>query len=755
MFYFCCLNTPFMRLKSVKNIALYSIFILGFTSLAYADAKKWEVKLGGRYDDKVNYAVQTSDGGYIFAGYTESKGKGGKDAWLVKISQTGQVVFDKTFGEQKDDIFHGIAEDPAGGFVAVGRKQNPLTGYVDAWIVGISDKGEELWSRTYSGSEFACAYRVRYIFSDKSFVVLASRDEKGDHDMNIWMMKINRRGQMLSQGISRKRFLNDEGVSMAPAPDDATVVAGYVEDKYNLKNLYIVKFDKRGNEVWAHEYGGAKNDYATGVTALSGERFFVSGVAYSKGSGDADGWGILVDRNGRLLAENTFGGSSADYANSLAEAGGGYILAGKTKSLGPGGYSNWIVKLCPEIKMEWQHCYGDKANQEIACIVRPESTDDLVVFSNWADEITGHCSVVATKWGPGIKEAAQNTPAAPALAQESANISIISPMVRRGFKTLVSESTVEIKGRVSSDAGLASVYVNGKAAMLQPNGEFMVQSALNIGTNSIRVEAKETNGKLHVREFSIDRAADAKSDEDFDFRAIAGRYYALLIGVESYMDDAINNLDRPIADAQMLYNTLTTHYTFDKENVLILKNPTRAEIIIALDNLSSKITQNDNLLIFFAGHGYWDQERRQGYWLPADAQKANTANWLRNSTIRDYVSSMPSKHTLLIADACFSGGIFRTRSAFTSSDKAISSIYALPSRKAMTSGTLVEVPDQSVFIEFFNKRLIDNSKEYIASEELFTQFRTAVINNSPTVPLYGTIQDTGDEGGEFIFIKRR
>jgi hypothetical protein len=125
-----------------------------------------------------------------------------------------------------------------------------------------------------------------------------------------------------------------------------------------------------------------------------------------------------------------------------------------------------------------------------------------------------------------------------------------------------------------------------------------------------------------------------------------------------------------------------------------------------------------------------------------------------NSTIQDYISSIASKHTLLIADACFSGSIFKTRKAFTDAPPSIEKLYELPSRKGMTSGTMTVVPDKSVFLEFLNKRLIENQEHYLSSQQLFTSFREAVMNNSPNTPQYGTIQNAGDEGGDFIFIRK-
>ncbi len=419
---------------------------------------------------------------------------------------------------------------------------------------------------------------------------------------------------------------------------------------------------------------------------------------------------------------------------------------------------NWIVRIDESLNLIWDYTFGSVAFDELTTILWSEQSKAYIAIGNYTKQGSDKTSVVVFKINEEINIESNRDPKSAAsfgLANSPA-ITISSPMVRRGFKTIVSENMTTIKGSVSAPSGLESVLVNGKEAMLAEGGGFTVQIALQSGSNIISVKAIEKNGAEYKKDFTIDKAVDASTGENADINIISGKYYALLIGIEDYKDESINDLERPIDDATMLFNSLTTYYSFDPENVHLLKNPGRTELIVALDEMSKKVTANDNLLIFYAGHGYWDADKNLGYWLPADASKANTANWVANSTIRDYVSSIKSKHTLLIADACFSGGIFKTRAALNnSSDKAISMLYGMNSRKAMTSGTLTEVPDQSVFVEYLNKRLVNNEKQYLPSEELFSQFRMAVINNSPNVPQYGTIKDSGDEGGEFIFVKKK
>jgi Caspase domain/Glucodextranase, domain B len=345
-------------------------------------------------------------------------------------------------------------------------------------------------------------------------------------------------------------------------------------------------------------------------------------------------------------------------------------------------------------------------------------------------------------------------------------VSFTKPILQKEKAAYVNSEAIIVQGKVSDENGVFELTINGMDANLEDNGDFKTDVYLVEGRNNVFVRAVDKFNNTSEETYAIVYRNPNKRDQRqtginkndpsvLDEETVKdGKYYALLIGVSEYPDPQIMNLDQPSIDAQKLYNTLTTKYTFEKENVKLLKSPTREEIIAELDRLNRVITEDDNLLVFYAGHGYWDSQDEVGYWLPSDAKKINTANWMRNTTIRDYLRTVKTKHTILIADACFSGGIFKTRKAFADAPKSIQKLYEVPSRKAMTSGSLKEVPDKSVFLLYLDKRLSENTQAYISAEELFSSFKIAVLNNSPNVPQYGEIKDTGDEGGDFIFIKR-
>jgi hypothetical protein len=265
---------------------------------------------------------------------------------------------------------------------------------------------------------------------------------------------------------------------------------------------------------------------------------------------------------------------------------------------------------------------------------------------------------------------------------------------------------------------------------------------LSLGANQVKVEAITVSGKK--LESSLEIVYDIST----------AKYYALVIAVQEYDDPNISDLDNPVRDASRFIEIIETEYNFQKENVKFLENPTKAEIIGTLHRMRDSVTNEDNLLIYYAGHGHYDEQMETGYWLPRDANLENPVDWLPNTDLTNYLNVLKTKHTLLIADACFSGGIFKSRSAFNNA-LAVEKLYKLNSRKALTSGAKSEVvPDESQFVKYLIKRLEENTKKYLPSEQLYTSLKDAVMNNSNAVPQYGTIQNVGDEGGDFIFIRK-
>ena len=335
---------------------------------------------------------------------------------------------------------------------------------------------------------------------------------------------------------------------------------------------------------------------------------------------------------------------------------------------------------------------------------------------------------------------------------------IVAPIVERGFK-IVKTKRIIVRGKATDKDGIYEIIINGIDATISDDGTFTANVPLKIGTNELIVTATDLKQASSTKRFTIKRKSPdvvdpiiVKKEKKIDTGF--GQYYALLIGVSDYGDGAITDLaGLPTKDARDLGNVLINKYSFKKENVVILNNSPKAnDIIKEFSKLKKRITNKDNVLIFYAGHGIYDEVSQVGHWLPSDADMEYELNLISNSQVVDFLKSIQSKHTLLISDACFSGSIFKTRS-FEKSPKSIQKKYELTSRKAITSGTLKTVPNKSMFLKYLLKRLEDNTNQYLSARQLFNRIEEPVMNNSPNTPQYGTIYGIGDEGGDFIFIK--
>ncbi|OFY62460.1 MAG: hypothetical protein A2V64_11515 [Bacteroidetes bacterium RBG_13_43_22] len=240
-----------------------------------------------------------------------------------------------------------------------------------------------------------------------------------------------------------------------------------------------------------------------------------------------------------------------------------------------------------------------------------------------------------------------------------------------------------------------------------------------------------------------------------------GNYYALIIGIDNYSEQW-SPLKNAVSDAKAINQILRSRYKFDNIKELYNEQATRLNIIKELEWLVENVQPTDNLLIYYSGHGEFNQALNKGYWVPVDAKAASTSYYISNSDIQTFLGGIKSKHTLLISDACFSGDIFRGSTVsipFEESDKYYARVNSVSSRKALTSGGIEPVLDggregHSVFAYYLLKALDSNSRQYFDASQLFDNIKIPVINNSDQSPQFNAIKNAGDEGGQFIFLKK-
>lgn len=244
-----------------------------------------------------------------------------------------------------------------------------------------------------------------------------------------------------------------------------------------------------------------------------------------------------------------------------------------------------------------------------------------------------------------------------------------------------------------------------------------------------------------------------------------GVYRALIIGNNHYRDKHGHwrPLKSAVTDAHAVKNLLQTRYGF--ADVELLENATRRDVLIALDELSKRAMSEDNVLVYYAGHGFIDEDTQKGFWVPVDAEGTDQTTFLRNSTIRDELTTIASrvKHTLLLSDSCFSGSLLRNETRgiapVADSDAYYKKVADKKSVQIMTAGGVEYVDDSyrdsghSPFTYFLLSELENNDKPMLTVSELSNSVKKAVANNVDQVPENGVLLGAGDELGEFIFIK--
>ncbi len=362
-------------------------------------------------------------------------------------------------------------------------------------------------------------------------------------------------------------------------------------------------------------------------------------------------------------------------------------------------------------------------------------------------------------------------------------IEIIDPPLRpqRGSLMVVTRGLVEARtvvGKIHAPAGVLAFLVNDQDFTPEPDGTFKLKVPLNGKETPVHLTAIDRRSRRTKLEFVIFQdvkegapvpiKADQTTEEGQRLaavlpREIFGGYYALIIGNNAYRH--LPRLDTPIQDAKALAKVLSERYGFQTK---LLLDATRYDILKALNEYRKTLTEKDNLLIYYAGHGTLEKVTERGFWLPVDAELENTANWVSNQDITDLLRIISAAHVMVIADSCYSGALTRSSVArleagMTPEKKAewIKLVLKAKSRMALTSGGLNPVLDgggggHSVFAKALIQAL-ERNHDILESFRLYTEVSALVADAARQqdfhqVPEFSPIRYAGHEAGEFFFV---
>lgn len=261
------------------------------TKLDAAGNVEWDKKFGlPGYHPQSHQ--QTFDDGYIIVGETEHCGSEFGDVWLIKIDEEGNEEWDKTFGGSDHDGGHGVHQTSDGGYIITGHTESSGAGGWDVWLTKTDDEGNEEWDKTFGGLDYDCGNIVHESF-DGGYIILGHTLSYGGGGRDIWLIKTDDEGN--EEWNKTFGGSGDEGSFSVQQTSDGGYILGGWTDSYGAGDLdgWLIKTDNEGNEEWGKTFGGSGKD-TVGVQQISDGSYILIGGTDSYGAGGSDVWLIKV-----------------------------------------------------------------------------------------------------------------------------------------------------------------------------------------------------------------------------------------------------------------------------------------------------------------------------------------------------------------------------------------------------------------------------------------------------------------------------
>jgi len=341
----------------MHNIIIFtSIMLIVFSSVLSAG---WERTYGGRYDDEGGSVVQTTDGGYIIIGYTRSFGSGWRDVYIIKTDSTGDTLWTRTYGGGNNDVGISIMQTTDGGYIITGDTESFGTGASDVYLIKIDAHGDTLWTRTHGGSDFDNGCSVMQT-TDGGYIVAGITYSFDSTDYgDVYLIKTDAHGDTLWTHTYGGRY-SDAGFSVAQATDGGYIIAGYTFSfGAGESDVYLIKTNAYGDTLWTRTYGGRHYDISYSVVQTADGGYIIAGMTCSFRDTLGDVYLIKTDSNGDTIWTQTYGGRYTDAGVSIAQTiDGGYIIAGVTGFFGDTLGDVYLIKTDSNGDTIWTRIFG-------------------------------------------------------------------------------------------------------------------------------------------------------------------------------------------------------------------------------------------------------------------------------------------------------------------------------------------------------------------------------------------------------------
>jgi uncharacterized delta-60 repeat protein len=395
----------------------------------------WTKTIGGSYGDEARSIIRSSDGGYVVAGWTLSFGAGYSDFYVVKLDSSGNVQWTKTIGGSSDDFAYSIIQSSDGGYVIAGYTQSFGAGGSDIYVVKLDSSGNVQWVKTIGGSDWDVAYSIIQS-SDGGYVVAGRTYSFGAGKADMYVVKLDSAGNVQwAKTIGGSD--DDRAYSIIQSSDGGYVVAGYTTSfGAGKEDMYVVKLDSSGNVQWTKTIGGSDKDVARSIIRSSDGGYIVAGYTRSFGSG-GDIFVVKLDSSGNVQWAKTIGRSRWDSASSIIQSSdGGYVIAGETEILvyysgGSSYYSEfYIVKTDSNLNV----CFSQNVTSYLISVssnVGSSSSPSTTAFSQ--SPTVNTVSPTVASYASSVSDVCASAPA-PHLCSASQDCSFSSAIATNGEK---------------------------------------------------------------------------------------------------------------------------------------------------------------------------------------------------------------------------------------------------------------------------------------------------------------------------------